>query len=174
MRKIALLLTPLVLVACSAGNEHEDLRQWMNEVSKGIKGKIPPLPQVKVYEPSPYDVANLLEPFSSSKISLERKKGSAGGVQPDLDRPREPLESYPLESLRYVGVMSRNKLSYAIIQADGVLHHVRVGNYMGQNFGVVTRISETEVALKELVQDAAGDWVERESKLLLQEQEVKK
>ena len=92
----------------------------------------------------------------------------------DMDRPREPLEAYPLESLNYVGVMTRKKVSFALIRVDGALYQVRTGNYMGQNFGVVTAVNESEVVLKELVQDSAGDWVEKESKLLLQGQEVKK
>ena len=131
MRTIAVALASVALVACSGG-DNEDLRQWMNEVSKDVKG---------------------------------------GGLQPDMDRPREPLESYPLESLKYVGVMSRKKVSFAIILVDGALYQVRVGNYMGQNFGVITKITDSELTLKELIQDSAGDWVERESSLLLQGQE---
>ncbi len=95
-------------------------------------------------------------------------------MQPDMDRPREPLEAYPLESLKFVGVMTKGKSSYAIIQVDGALYQVRQGGYMGQNFGVITKIVETEISLKELIQDAAGDWIERESALYLQGQEDKK
>ena len=173
MRAIAIVAACLSLAACS-GEENEDLRQWMADASKDLKGGIPPLPEVKPYEPVPYDAGNMLDPFKPAKIGPEQKKGGGGGLQPDLNRPREPLESYPLESLNYVGVMTRGKVSYAIISADASLYQVRVGNYMGQNFGVITKISEEEVALKELVQDSAGDWVERESTLLLQGQEAKK
>ena len=173
MRKLAVALASLALVAC-AGGDHEDLRQWMNDASKDVKGRIPPLPEVKPYEPVPYDASNLIDPFKPAKIGAEQKKGGGGGLQPDLDRPREPLEAYPLESLKYVGVMTRKKVSYAIVQVDGSLYQVRVGNYMGQNFGVITRVTESEVALKELIQDSAGDWVERASTLLLQGQEEKK
>lgn len=170
MRTIAIVLLSVVLGACSSG-DHDDLRQWMNEASKGIRGRIPPLPQVKPYEPVPYDAGNQLDPFKPGKIGVEQKKGGGGGLQPDMNRPREPLEAYPLESLKYVGVMSKKNVSYAIIQVDGSLYQVRVGSYMGQNFGVTTRITESEVTLKELVQDSAGDWAERESTLLLQGQE---
>jgi type IV pilus assembly protein PilP len=173
MRKIAVALACVALVACSGG-DNEDLRQWMNEAGKDIKGKIPPLPQVKPYEPVPYDTGNLIDPFKPTKIGPEQKKNSGSGLQPDIDRPREPLEAYPLESLKYVGVMTKKKVSYAIIQVDGSLYQVRVGNYMGQNFGVITKVSESEVTLKELTQDSAGDWVERASALLLQGQEGKK
>lgn len=173
MRTIAVALASLVLMACS-GADNEDLRQWMNDAAKNIKGKIPPLPQVKPYEPVPYTAGNLTDPFKSSRAGSERKKTAAGGLQPDLDRPREPLEAYPLESLKYVGVMSQKKTSYAIIQIDSTLYQVKVGNHMGQNFGVVTKITEAETTLKELVQDSAGDWVERTSTLLLQVPEGKK
>jgi len=173
MRKIAVVLIAVMVAACSGG-DNQDLRQWMNEAGKDIKGKIPPLPQVKPYESVPYDAGNLIDPFKPAKIGPDQKKGGGGGVQPDMDRPREPLEAYPLESLKYVGVMTKKGASYAIIQVDGALYQVRVGNYMGQNFGVVTKITDSEVTLKELTQDSAGDWVEKVSALLLQGPEGKK
>ena len=172
MKKLLMVMLSAGLVACSSG-EHDDLRQWMNQAAKDLKGRIPPLPQVKAYEPVPYDVGNLLDPFKPGKIGVEQRKGGSGGLQPDLYRPKEPLEAYPLESLKYVGVMTKKGVSYAIIQADGSLYQVRVGGYMGQNFGLTTKISEFSVTLKELVQDSAGDWTERESTLLLQGQEGK-
>ena len=173
MRTLVIVLASLALVACS-GEDHEDLRQWMNDAAKDIKGKIPPLPQVKPYEAVAYDAGSLIDPFRASKIGVEQKKSSGGGLQPNLDRPREPLEAYPLESLKYVGVMTKKKTSYAIVLVDGSLYQVKVNNYMGQNFGRITQVSESEVTLMELVQDSAGDWVERASTLLLQGQEGKK
>ena len=173
MKKIPVALMCLVLVACTGG-DNQDLRQWMSEAGKDIKGKIPPLPEVKPYEPVAYDAGNLLDPFKPAKIGPEQKKNAGGGVQPDMDRPREPLEAYPLESLKYVGVMTKKNVSYAIIQVDSALYQVRVGNYMGQNFGVITKVAESEVTLKELTQDSAGDWVEKTSALLLQSPEGKK
>lgn len=173
MKKIATVLASLALFACSGG-DHEDLRKWMNNETKNITGKINPLPEVKPYESVPYDAASLMDPFRSSKIDPEQKEGGGGGIRPDLNRPREPLESYPLDSLKYVGVLVKNKTGYAIIQADDSLFQVKIGNHMGQSFGAITKISEGEVVLHELVQDAAGDWVERVSTLLLQDREVKK
>ena len=173
MRIFTILIISFLLTAC-VGEEHDDLRQWMNESAKDIKGSIPPLPQVKPYEPVEYNVGNLLDPFKPAKLGAEQKKGSGSGIQPDMNRTREPLESYPLESLKYVGVLTKKKESYAIIQVDGSLYQVKVNNYMGQNFGVITKITESEVVLKELAQDPAGDWVERESILMLQGQEGKK
>jgi type IV pilus assembly protein PilP len=142
----------------------------MDDASKNLRGKVTQLPEVKPYESVPYDVGNLVDPFKPSRVIPEKTKGG-GGVQPDFDRPREPLEAYTLESLKYVGVMTQKKVSYAIVRAGGALYQVRTGNYLGQNFGVITKISESEVVLKELVQDGSGDWIERESALFLQGQE---
>ncbi|HMW17153.1 MAG TPA: pilus assembly protein PilP [Accumulibacter sp.] len=166
-----LLLFVVTLVACSS-DEHDDLQQWMDSVALDTKGKIPPIPIVEPYVPVPYDVGGLVDPFKPGKIGPEDKKGG-GGFRPDLDRPKEPLEAYPLESLQFVGVMTRQKKSYAIIQADGALYQVKIGNYMGQNFGVIVAVSEAEITLRELTQDAAGDWVERTSSMQLLEKGTK-
>lgn len=162
----------LVLAACGGG-EQEELRQWMQQQTKDFRGKVPPLPEVKPYEPVPYDAAGLLDPFRPSKMVTDRRAAGGGALQPDLDRPKEPLESYPLESIKYVGSLTKNRQSHGIVQVEGALHQVRTGNYMGQNFGVVTKISEMEIDLRELVQDSAGDWVERNSTLHLQAKEGK-
>jgi type IV pilus assembly protein PilP len=162
----------IFLVACSGG-EQEELRQWMKEETKDFHGKIPPLPQVKPYEPVAYDGSGLLDPFRPAKMLAGAKQSGGGGLQPDLNRVKEPLESYPLESVKYVGSLTRNRQTYGIVQVEGSLHQVRTGSYMGQNFGVVTKITETEMILRELVQDSIGDWVERTSTLLLQAKEGK-
>ncbi len=168
----ALLLVAILLAACSGG-EQDELRQWMKEESKGFRGSVPPLPQVKPYEPVPYDAMGLIDPFRPSKMLADQKPGGGGGLQPDLNRPREPLEAYPLESIKYVGAMTKSRQWHGIVQVDGALHQVRPGNYMGQNFGVITKITEMEIDLRELVQDPAGDWVERTSTLHLQAKEGK-
>ncbi|MCB1930931.1 pilus assembly protein PilP [Accumulibacter sp.] len=171
MNKFIALLASLLVFGCSGG-DHEDVREWMSTVAQDARGKIPPLPVVEPYEPVAYDVGDLTDPFKPSRLGSDGKKGG-GGFRPDLDRPKEPLELYPLESLKYVGVMTTKERSYAIIQVDSALYQVKVGNYMGQNFGVVVDVSESEVTLRELIQDSAGDWVERTSNLLLQEKGAK-
>lgn len=168
---IALSLVLIALVGCSGGDQDE-LREWMRQETKDLRGRIPPLPQVKPYEPIPYDAAGLIEPFRASKLDVDRRQ-QGGGLQPDLNRPKEPLESFPLESIKYVGVMTRGRISYAIVTVDGALFRVRTGSYMGQNFGVITNVSETEISLRELVQDASSDWIERPSTLQLQTKEGK-
>lgn len=162
----------LLLAACS-NDEHQDLRQWMENSTKDVKGRIPPLPQVAPYTAIAFQPDAVGGPFRPSKIRPEQKSGGAG--RPDFDRQKEQLEHFPLESLNFVGLLEKDKRLFAIIKADGALHRVTVGNYLGQDFGVVTKISETELSLRELIQDADGDWVERTSVLqLLDQKESKK
>lgn len=169
MRRAAILMGCLMLAACG-GEDHQDLRQWMKELTKDFKGKIPPLPEIKSFPTVAYEAGDLVEPYNASKIEPERKAGG-GGIKPDLDRRKEPLEAYPLESLKMVGTLTKGKMVHALVQADKNLHQVKIGNYMGQNFGIITDINETEVQLKELVPDSLGDYTERTSTLQLQEKQ---
>jgi type IV pilus assembly protein PilP len=171
MKRAVLLVAALALVACEGG-EQQELRAELNEKTKDLRGKVPPLPVVKPYEPVPYTAQELPDPFGPAKILLATKgqgQGGGGGLKPDLNRPKEPLEAYPLETLRMVGTLEQGKQTFGLIKADAGLYRVRIGNYLGQNFGVITKISDSEITLRELIQDAGGDWAERESSLLLQE-----
>ena len=159
-------LSVVALAGCG-GESHQDLRAWMAAQGAGVKGKLDPLPQMKPYEPFAYNAFDLPDPFKPRKI--EPTKG-ASKLAPDLARRKEPLEAYPLESLAMVGTLERNKTIYALVRTpDRDVYQIRSGNYVGQNFGVVTGIGEGEVKLKELVQDGAGDWTERSSTLQLQQ-----
>ncbi len=128
------------------------------------------MPEIKSFPTVAYEASDLVEPYNASKIEPERKAGG-GGIKPDLDRRKEPLEAYPLESLKMVGTLTKGKMVHALVQADKNLHQVKIGNYMGQNFGIITDINETEVQLKELVPDSLGDYAERTSTLQLQEKQ---
>jgi type IV pilus assembly protein PilP len=163
-----------VLVACS-GEPHGDLRHFVEDSENLPHGRVPPLPEVKPYEPFTYSAFDLIDPFKPRKIEPP-KNAAAGGIAPDPNRRREPLEAYPLESLRMVGTLEQKKQIFALVKApDSALFRVRTGNYAGQNFGRITEISEAGVKLKEITQDAAGNWEEKDQVLLLQEEpEVKK
>jgi type IV pilus assembly protein PilP len=168
MKRAAIVLA--VLLAACGGDEHSDLKQELSNLSKDLRGKIDPLPVVKPYEPVPYTAFDMPDPFGPAKFELVTKSGGGGGgLKPDLNRPKEPLESVPLETLRMVGVLQQSKETFALVRAESSLYRVKVGNYLGQNFGLITKISETQIQLRELVQDAAGDWTERQSTLQLQE-----
>lgn len=172
-RRHLLLLACLALAACG-GDVHEDMKAWMKDSAAGLKGHVPPLPEIKAFPIVSYDAGDQIDPFKPVGVDTE-KKATGGGIKPDLDRPREPLESYPLESLKMVGLLQRDKMKHAIIRGSGnTVYQIKIGNYIGQNFGIVTDIKDNEVQVRELVLDPGGDWVERTSKLQLQEQETKK
>jgi len=171
MRWIAPLVLALTISACS-GDQNEDLRRFVNDSGKDLRGKVEPLPEIKPYEPFTYDAFNLQDPFKPRK--LQPAKGG-GGLQPDLNRPKEALEAYPLENLKMVGMLQKDKVTFAVIKTpDNNLYRVKAGNYIGQNFGVLTKITESEAIIKEIVQDSAGDWTERASSLQLQEEQERK
>lgn len=168
MRLVYLLLASILLTGCG-GEEFQDLNDFVKNSGADMRGKIPPPPEVKLYEPFVYDnEANLPDPFKPRKPDL--RSGRGGINQPDLERPKEALEEFPLENLRMVGYLFRNKIGYAVIRApDGKLHRIKAGNYIGLNFGLIKEVTETEVVVKEVVQDSAGDWSDRISSLQLLE-----
>lgn len=169
MSKYLVLATALLLAACGA-DQHSDLRQELSTLTKGLRGHVNPLPQVKPYEAVPYAAEDLVDPFRPDRIIIAQPgKGIGGTPGPDLNRPKEPLEAYPLESIQMVGSITQGKETYGLVKAGANLYRVKQGNYMGQNFGVITSIGESEIKLTELVQDGSGEWVQRSSALQLQE-----
>jgi len=171
MKKIIVLTSLALLVGCGS-DEHSDLKQELNALTKDLRGHVNPLPQVKPYEPVPYTAEALVDPFLPDRIIIAQsgpKTSGLGKLAPNPNRPKEPLEAFPLESIHMVGTITRGKETFGLVQAGSNLYRVRKGNYMGQNFGVITSIVEGQIDLKELVQDSSGEWVERASALQLQE-----
>ena len=169
MRRAHLILLTLALLTACGGEEFQDLRDFVKNSGEGMRGKIDPPPEVKPYEPFVYNNdANLPDPFKPRKPDLQAGRG--GINQPDLERPKEALEELPLENLKMVGYLFQKNIGYAVIRApDGKLHRVKSGNYIGSNFGLITEVTDTEVIVKEKVQDSSGDWSDRESSLQLLE-----
>lgn len=171
MKAAVALLLLLTLAGCG-GDRMDDLKQFVANSGNGLRGKVQPIPEVKPYEPFTYDAFGLTDPFDPKRL---RPAKGGGSLQPDMSRPKEPLEAYSLESLTMVGTLEQDHTPQAIIKTpDNRLYRVTVGNHMGQNFGVITRITDSEVDLKEIVQDSAGDWTERPSSIHLQEQQEQK
>lgn len=179
--KVLLIALSVVFMYGCGGAEHEELQQWMRDVSKDMTGKVPPLPQIRPYEPVAYNVEDMLEPFNTAKIEPEGKgrrglaKGS--GFQPDFEA-REMrnslMEKYPLESMRMIGFMNINNKAMAAIQVDQVVNQVKVGEYIGLDFGKITKITDQEITIQEIVEDSGGDWSERMNTLQLQAKEGNK
>lgn len=171
---VAATAATLALAGCGGG-EHQEIQRWMADATKDMRGKVEKIDEPKKFVPFKYESDKMMDPFNTSKVSMlpeEKPKGAGGGTGiagPDRSRPREVLESFPLENLRMVGMLQQKGITYGIVRADNNLHRVKIGNYMGQNFGIITKVTESEITLKELVQDGGGDWVERVSTLQLQE-----
>ena len=166
------LITLLLALAGCTGSDMQELKQWMSEVQKQTPVAVQKLSPPKKFIPFAYDNKNEVDPFSSAKLAMALAKlqsSSSNGLKPDFDRRKEPLESYPLDTIKMVGTLQKAGLNYAILQADKAVIRAKVGNYVGQNFGMITRITDTDVEIKEIVRDAAGEWTEREAKLELQE-----
>jgi len=170
--RFSLVFSTALLTACSGG-EFSDLKEFVDQSGQGLRGHVDPLPQVKAYEPMSYNAFDLPDPFKPRKIEPDRTAGS--GPAPDLVRRKEPLEAYPLESLKMVGTLEKARQRWALIKTpDGNLYKVRRDNYMGQNFGKIAMISDSSISLTELIQDTTGSWSERTSNLQLLEEEEKK
>lgn len=170
MRTPVLLLLTFLLLAGCAGEEFQDLRDFVQNAGADMRGKIEPPPDVKPYEPFTYENdTSLPDPFKPRKQDA-RNANRTGQNQPNLNRPKEELEDFPLESLAMVGYLYQKGVGHAVIRSgEGKIHRIKVGNYIGLNFGQVTSVTETEVKIKEMVQDSVGDWSERESSLQLAE-----
>jgi type IV pilus assembly protein PilP len=176
MRKLAFVWLGFAMIGLAGcmGSEQEDLQQWMAEQRAQVRPNVPPITEPKKFTPQAYTEASAFEPFNMQKLTQALRRDSAqpstsGLIAPELTRRKEALEAFPLDAMAMVGSMNRNGQPVALLSVDKLLYQVRVGNYLGLNYGRITRISETELALREIVQDAAGEWIERVATLQLQE-----
>jgi type IV pilus assembly protein PilP len=161
----------LAVIAAGCSQDMSDLEQYAMEVKSRTSKNIEPIPQPKPYEPFTYEPGERRDPFVPMLQSREAAlaaSGGAGAIRPDLDRPREPLEEFPLDSLRMVGTITMQQRAFALIRApDAVVHRVSVGDHLGQNFGKITGISETEVVLMEIIPDGLGGYIQRPASVAL-------
>lgn len=164
------LLLSLALAGCGSNNNLDDLRHYIGQVKAWPKGKLEPLPTIRSNETFLYASANLRDPFTPSKAPAETK-ASESLIKPDLNRPKEALEGFPLDTLRMVGTLQRGEEKWSIIKApDGAVYRVRPDNYMGQNYGRIVGVSDDSIQLVEIVPDGQGGWMERPAALALSEE----
>jgi len=160
------------LAAC-AGNNTEDLRSYVDAVKSRQHARVEPLPEFAPFETHLYAAMDKRDPFTPPSYSAPKSQiaqASNGGISPDFNRPREPLESEPLDSLRMVGTLGRDGHSWALVRmSDSTIHRVKPGNYVGQNHGKIVNITESEVDVTEIVPDGLGGWIERQASLALSE-----
>jgi type IV pilus assembly protein PilP len=174
LQRLSLLLIPTLLAGCGAGSE-EELRIWMNEQRTQMRPRVVPISEPKKFLPELYAQSGAVDPFSREKLTQALKRDSvkpsvsSALLAPELARRKEALEAFPLDTMTMVGSLVKEGRPAALVKVDNLLYQIRVGSYLGQNYGRVMKISETEVLLREIVQDAVGEWIERPAALQLQE-----
>lgn len=175
-RKLLLALVGVAVLSACDSSDHEEVQAWMQQQRAVTKPQVKPIPEPKKFTPEAYTQEAAVDPFSNQKLTLALKKdsqesgtASAALLAPELNRRKEALEAFPLDAMKMVGSLMKQGQPVALIKVDNLLYQVKPGNYLGQNYGKITKVAETEVVLRELVQDAAGEWVERTATLELQE-----
>ncbi len=167
---IAGLAVSVGLLGCSGSQD--ELQQWIEQQRREAKPNVSPLSAPKKFNPQAYLVGGAVEPFSSQKLTVAIKqeaRQSNSLLAAEINRRKEPLEAYPIDSMSMVGSVTKLGRPYALLKVDKLLYQVKQGDYLGQNYGKITKISETDISFREIVQDAAGEWIERTSSLQLQE-----
>ncbi|WP_075794265.1 pilus assembly protein PilP [Massilia putida] len=170
---MGMALASALLAGCGDSDVRE-VRDWMEQVKHDTHPTVKPLPEPKDFLPYAYGAKDAVDPFDPNKLLGELARAAATSDnpnQPDLKRPRELLETFPLDTMQMVGMMEKGGTRYALLQVDRSLYQVKTGQRIGQNFGVVTRVGEDAVDIREVVQDAAGEWTGRMTKLELQTKE---
>lgn len=169
-RIVLVLAMASVISACA--REMDDLEGYIAEVKARPARPLEPIPEVAPYEPVPYMAADLRDPFVPNEIFNPEETSpvvaDSGGPRPAVGREKEPLEAFPMDSLRMVGTLQIAGTPYALVRsAEPFIYRVRVGDYVGQNHGQVQHVGATGMTIKELFPDGAGRWVERETVMAL-------
>lgn len=172
---LVLAILPLAWLGGCADPGQEELERWMREQRDIIKPDVKPLPEPKKFVPQPYVQTGAIDLFNNQRLlqALRQQSGAvtsnAALVEPELHRRKEPLEAIPLDAMQMVGSIDKGNQRVALLKVDNLIYQVRPGNYIGQNYGRIQKITETEIVLREIVQDATGEWMERPATLQLQE-----
>ena len=171
------VMTSLVTLTGCFGGKDAELQQWMVEQKGNTPVKIMPVAEPKKFKPQAYTQEAVMEPFNNQKLLQALRKDSSQSaanlalISPELSRRKEVLEGVPLDTVSMVGILNKKNTLVALLRVDKLLYQAKVGNYVGQNYGRITKISDTEIAIREIAQDAAGEWIERKVNLQLQAKE---
>jgi type IV pilus assembly protein PilP len=162
----------LTLALQGCADDQDELAQWMEQQKREVKPSVEPLNAPKKFIPQAYGALTGVEPFSTQKLTVALKQEARQPnslLAAEINRRKEPLEAYPVDSMAMVGSVVRSGQQFALLKVDNLLYQVKAGDYLGQNYGKIVKITETDVSFREIVQDAAGEWIERMSALQLQE-----
>ena len=165
-RNCALPLILLVVSGCS--KEINDLYTFIETTKASNVGSVKPLPQFKPYESFSYSATDLRDPFEADINLEEAANVASNSLHPESNRPRQPLEMFPLDTLAMVGIMEQSNNTWGLIKdPQNVVHRVQLGNYMGQSDGRIVAISETDIHLVEIIPDGIGGYIEREASIAI-------
>lgn len=162
------------LAGCMPSGE-EELRLWIADQRANTRPNVTPLTEPKKFIPESYSQSGALEPFNQLKLTQALRRDStqiasnAALIAPEMARRKEPLESFPLDAMAMVGSLNKTGTPTALLKVDSLIYQVKIGNYLGQNYGKIVGITETSIQVREIAQDATGDWIERPVSLDLQE-----
>lgn len=168
----AALAAALAFGLAACGANQGELQQWMEQQRREVHPTVAPISPPKKFDPQPYLMAEAVDPFSVQKMAAALKqevRQPNSLLAAEMNRRKQPLEAYPLDSMTMVGSVSKQGRPTALLRVENLLYQVAPGDYIGQNYGKITKITETELTLREIVQDAAGEWIERTGTLQLQE-----
>lgn len=173
-QSLLVVFSVFALVGCLPSGEDE-LRVWMADQRANTKPNVIPLTEPKKFIPESYAQGGALEPFNQIKLTQALRRDSvqiasnAALIAPEMTRRKEPLEAFPLDAMAMVGSLNKTGVPTALLKVDNLIYQVKVGSYLGQNYGKIVRITENSIQLREIAQDATGDWIERPVTLDLQE-----
>lgn len=172
--RISCCFLAMTLFACT-NSEHSDLNDWVQEQRSSARPRVQPLSEPLVFTPQPYISADGVAPFLRTKLTQVLSRETAQNasnmalLHAEQNRLKEELESYPLDSIVMVGSLKKNGSDTALLQVNKLIYPIKVGSYIGQNYGRILNISEQNIKLREIIQDSTGDWVEKITTLDLQE-----
>jgi len=169
----ASLLVLMLSGLTGCDQEITDLQQFVVQTKAKPPGRVEPIPPFIPYQNFEYTTQNLRDPFKSvdfrrPEANPEKISDTATGPRPDIDRVREPLEDFPLDTLRFKGTVTKDETKWGLIFApDNTIHRVLEGNYMGQNHGRIIALSDGSIGLTEIVPDGLGNYIERSAAIAL-------
>jgi type IV pilus assembly protein PilP len=174
--RVALVALGTLIILLAGCSDHEDIKRWMDEQRQASAPKIQPIKAPTPFVPAAYTTAGMPDPFGIDRLTQALRAQNAGNdalLRIEQKRRKEPLEAVGLDNITMVGSIDRKGQQVALIKANNLIYQVRVGNYMGQDYGKITKITENTIELREVVQDGTGAWVEHNTTLQLQESQEK-
>ncbi|MBX2823336.1 MAG: pilus assembly protein PilP [Gammaproteobacteria bacterium] len=171
MGKQALLLGLASLLTACAG-DMSDLDRFIAETKTKHHGQVDPLPEFPPYETFTYTADKTRDPFrpQTDESQVAAVTETSSGPRPEVSRRKEPLESYPIDSLKMVGLLQQSAQTWGLVKdPEGTIHRVQPGNFAGQNHGKIVAVAETKIDIVELVADGLSGWVQREAQLAMTE-----